>query len=312
MAKKTSEEKTTPRRYDPCGSYTVGERIDFGPAGTGTVTDVLSWAAPPTPDRHSLVVTMDDGRLVYFAAGMDDEEAATLDTTTVPASLPAGEAPADAGPGPELWRAALAQRIGQEVPIPGSRKRLHVKTLSGDGVQVIVGRDPETLLPWRGLEAARHRLEERGQLTVDDLETLVPDVDADLATALLMIIPGVLLEGKPPTFYLPDALTPDEAMAFAIPLRPVHLSKSFVTIPADAWSVLPLPPLGEHAYIPIIVEGAFTLCRLSHRDSPEEARLYLRGDAGQWLREHCQEDDTLHLVPLRNSRGDFVALAVKK
>jgi len=308
MARETKN-PSPQRRYDPRDSYTVGEHVDFGPLGAGIVTDVLSWAAPPTPDRHSLVVTLDDGHLVYFAAGMG-EDAPAVDMTTVPAALPASEVPADAGPEP--WRAALAQSIGQEVPIPGSRKRLRVKTLSGDGVLVIAGRGPETLLPWRGLEASRRHLQEHGQLPLSDLETLSPDVDVNLMAALLALIPGAVLKGKPPIFYLPHAWERDEAAGFIIPLRPVHLSKSFVSLPTTAWSVLPLPPLGEHVYIPVLIGDAITLCRLSHRDSPQEARLYLRGEAGRWLREQCQEDDALRFWPLRNDRGEFVALAVDR
>ncbi len=311
MATQKGEQEPTRRRYDPRDSYTVGERIDFGPLGTGTVTDVLSWAAPPAPGRHSLVVTLDDGRLVYFAAGMG-EEAETVDMTAMPAMLPAAEAPADVGSGSGPWRAALAQLIGHEAPIPGSRKHLQVKTLSGDGVQVVVGHGPEILLPWRSLEVSRRRLQDYGYLALSDLEALVPDVDASLVAALLMVIPNVVLDGKPPTFYYPDALTRDETASFALSLRPVHLSKSFISIPSDAWPALPLPPLGEHVYIPVIVEDVFTLCRLSHRDAPAEARLYLRDAAGEWLRTHCQEGDTLQVWPLRNTQGDVMALAVEK
>lgn len=305
--KKTKREKAL-RRYDPRDSYTMGERINFGPFGTGIVTDVLSWATSPTPDRHSLVVvTLDDGRLLHFAAGMGEEEVATVDLTAVPTALPA-----DVGPGPGPWRAALAQLLDQEVPVPGSRRQVYIKVLSSDGVVVVTGRGSEILLPWRGLEAGCKRLQEYGQLPLSDLESLMSDVDVNLAAALLMVMPGTVLEGKPPTFYHLDTLARDEDAGFAIPLRPVHLSKSFVSVPSDAWPVLPLPPLGEHVYIPVIAADTLTLCRLSHRDSPEEARLYLRGEAGQWLREQCKEDDTLHLWPLRNTRDEFVALVVER
>ncbi|MBU0493853.1 MAG: hypothetical protein KKA73_26680 [Chloroflexi bacterium] len=304
---KTGDQAAPMRSYDPQVTFAVGERLDLGPAGTGTITEVLAWSAPPTPHRQSLTVTMDDGRLLYFAAGMGDQ-APERDLTGLPAMLPAEAAP-DSATG---WRAALARLVGQQVPLPGSRQRLHIKALSGEGVQVAPGNDADILLPWRGLEAARHRLQERGQLALVDLETLVPDLDANLVTALLLALPGVRLETKPATLYWLDVLARDETICFDIPLRPVYLSKSFVTIPSEAWSALPLSPLGEHVYIPVIMGDTFTMCRLSHRDSPEEARLYLRGDAGQSLREDCQEDEVLRFWPLRNTRGEFVALAVER
>jgi len=299
------------RRYHPRESYAVGERVDFGPLGPGTVTDVLTWASPPTPARRSLAVTLDNGRLVYFAAGMG-EEAEAVDMAAVPAMLPDEKAAMGMGLGPEHWRAALARLIRQEVGIPESRKSLHIQALSGDGVLVAVGHGPETLLPWRSLETSRHRLQDYGYLALSDLETLIPEVDASLVAALLLVIPNVVLAGKPPRLYYPAALTPDEASRFDLSLQPVHLSKSFVSIPSDAWSLLPLPPVGEHVYIPVLIGETMTLCRLSHRASPAEVRLYLRDAAGQWLRQHCQENDTLQLWFWRNSRGEVVAVALEK
>lgn len=304
--------KSDLHRYDPRDSYTVGERIEFAALGAGTVTDVLSWAAPPNPERHSLVVTLDDGRLVHFAAGMGTDEFATIDMSAVPAALPPGDLPADTGLGMEPWRAVLARLIGQEVPVPGSRKRVYIKTLSGDDVVMVTGRGSENLLPWRSLEVSHRRLREHGRLELDDLEALVPDVDASLLSALLAAIPGIVLDGKPPVFYYLDALERDAETRFAVSLRPVHLSKSFVSIPNTAWPTLTMPPLGEHIYVPVIAGDTFTSCRFSYRDSPEEARLYLRGEAGQWLRDHCQEDDELQIWPLRNIRGEAMALALEK
>jgi hypothetical protein len=306
----TKKQESTPRRYDPRDSYDMGERIDLGALGIGAVTEVLAWATSASPQRRSLGVTLGDGRVVYFAAGMG-EEAPAAPATIVPAALPAGEPAMDASSkGP--WRTTLARLIGQEVAVPGSRRRLHVKSVSDDGVLVAAGRGPEMVLPWRSLEVGRRRLRENGWLTLGDLETLVPDVDANLVAALLAVTPGVFSEGKPPTFYDLEALSRDEADSFTTQLRPVYLSKSFISIPAAAWSAVPLPSLGDHTYVPVVLGEAITLCRLSYRDAPREARLYLRDAAGEWLRDHCQENDVLQWWPLRNGRGEFVALAVDR
>jgi hypothetical protein len=96
-----------------------------------------------------------------------------------------------------------------------------------------------------------------------------------------------------------------------ITIRPDHLKRSRFIFPRRALTFFaPIPP-GASQDVTLKFEGATQVCRLSHYTGPTDiVHLYLRGKAGQWLKDKHQVGDELVLEPEVDEEQRLVALRV--